>query len=123
MKAKVPDIVASFSLLNQQSTFGDTPVFTPTVDGLFRVSLYLDFEPGNINNTTANSVNINFTYTDDFSNLNIPTPKSANNSVSGAYAAAEFVKLVAGQPVLISILGFGTTPTTYNLYIIVEDLN
>src|SRR5437879_3015062 len=121
MRAEVPTIVASFQSLNQQSVLPSATVFTPTSDGVFRIAVYLDFSPANVGGG-MNSVSFAVRYTDDFSNQVIPAQRQSNAS-SGFYAGEQLVKLKAGQPVTVSVDSLGSQPTTYNLYVTVEDLN
>jgi hypothetical protein len=124
-KADVPNIVVRFSTVNQSTSLPATTIFAPSVSGLFRVSAYLDYSPGILNSTTINPVNLRFSWTDDFgaqirqnSNLSVlPVPDIAEQDLVLP------LRLIAGQPLQVQVTLFGAIPTTFNLYVVVEDMN
>ncbi len=117
--ATFPCVVASATLTNQTAAIPSTPIFTPTSDGIFRVSAYLS--------ASASTSKSAYTYvlvgwTDENGPRKTGSQAYQNNS------NAEFTNFtlrdLAGQPLLYQTLYVPSKGTgmTYNLYITVEQL-
>lgn len=112
----LPNTVATKTFLAQTSSLVNAVVFTPTVAGLFRVSGYLEASSG----TVGPAVTIN--WTDD------------NRSQTGGAVISQItagfqwnggspvtIRVAANTNILVSVsLGSGTL--TYDLYVVVEQM-
>jgi len=109
-RATSPTIVASQSFLNQTAFLPLTTVFTPTVTGMYRISVYGECQPNTscLNGSTV----INLVYTDA---SGIPQLLGLSTASSGDFvihpASGTSVQVQAG----------GANPT-YNVYVVVEQL-
>jgi len=124
MKAEVPTIVTSVEFLNQTGALNSV-LFIPTSDGLFRISEYTNNSPGAPNGNIF-SLTIPITYTDDLgartigSSAEFSSFDAVSNTTGSGFGALVGVK--AGQPI---VLNGGAPPsgTTYNVFVIIEDMN
>jgi hypothetical protein len=116
--AAFPCVVASVSLPNQSQAIPNTPIFTPTANGIFRINAYATASKGN--NQSAQWV-VYFGWTDDLGARKSTTTAYENSS--NAPNTTFIVQDVAGLP-----LSYQTKPSgnvsgaTYNLNIVVEQL-
>src|SRR6266446_10086734 len=95
--AAFPCVVASVSLNDQSQAISSTPVFTPTADGVFRISLYLSTSAGT-NKRAYWSTYVG--WTDAHGTKQDPFTSALQNSASGANIV---VQDVGGQPLLYQV--------------------
>jgi len=94
-KAIVPNIVATQSFIDRTTALGTTTVFTPSIAGLYRVSIYASAQGGS-------TVNVTVGWTDDYI--------SPTFVQSAAHAGASFLIKSAASD-------------TFSTYIIVESMD
>lgn len=116
----LPQIVAKQSWLSQSSALAATTIYTPSADGLFRVSAYIEVSSGS---TRAPSAQM--TWTDDHAAQNNSgllggVDVAGNWTINGSFATRAF-RATSGNPIQISTsLSAGTG--TYDLYVVIEQL-
>jgi len=90
-------------------------VFTPTTDGLFRVTFYMESIP-----LTGTLWDLSFKYTDDLKARNTPVWQVHGGQIADfTYIFRE----VAGQPITYTVAGGNNPPgASYDLFITVEQL-
>jgi hypothetical protein len=114
--ATLPCEVASVSVTAQTTTVPLTTLFTPSADGLFRISVYMSSSPS-AGSTWAYAL----FWTDD-----IKARNSGRQQLSpGVFSSLSVpVRGLAGQPLSYSISAGASNPpgATYNLSITVEQL-
>jgi hypothetical protein len=117
-KRTVPIIEADVSFLNQSSLLSPTPLFTPTEDDNFIVSVYLEISPAAAPSTFLQYV---VAWTDDFQQQS--RADSANSSPAGATFALSVFRIRgrAGEPITIQTQS-PTPAFPYSLYATVESL-
>jgi len=119
--AAFPCVVASTSLPNQTTAITPTTLFTPTADGTFRVTAYLSTGAGT---STGNNWAVYLHWVDGqlARSQYVAVPAHSQNS---PYATL-VVHDLAGQPLEFRTAIFGGrnagTPKTYELYLVVEQL-
>jgi hypothetical protein len=114
----LPCIVASASLTGQTAPVPLTTIYTPPASGLFRVSTYLSV-------TRTRSVTPTWILTLGWTDDNGPrsTTTSATQNGANANAATAVIQAVGGQPVAYRTgLQGEAGETTYNLFVVVEQL-
>ena len=128
-----PEIVARVALQNQTMPIASTPVYTPTVTGLYRISAYMNGPQA----STNNQWDLNLQWTDQIgleetiiaflqrTSANGP-PLAYAFSPNVAYAQPPgivVVQAVAGQPITYSVDPTqGSLGGIYSLYFVVERL-
>ena len=110
--ASVPNIVASGSFVNETNSLSATTIFTPSENGLYRISIYGEGE----DSESEPHVSAQLTYSDDF-NSDYPVDFNLNTPISLAYVA----RLTASNPVQLSATINSGSPT-YDLYYTIEQL-
>lgn len=118
--ATLPCVVATVSLTDQGQPIPSTPIFTPTADGAFRMSLYTSTSGGT--NKRAYWATF-FGWTDVHGAKQMPL---ANTYPNGSSSISMLVQAVAGQPLLYQVKpvggGGGVVGMTYDLLITIEQL-
>jgi hypothetical protein len=112
-----PCVVASVSLTDQINGIGATPLYTPPVSGIFRISAYLSVRRVD---TKPNAVwNIDVLWRDD------QEARQASYTISNAFSSAQsstwVVQAVGGVPLLFKTRSMNGR-VGYNLFIVVEQL-
>lgn len=117
----LPQIVAKQSFLAQTNNFASTAVFTPSVTGLYRISVYLECP------TTAD-IAVNVQFTDDRSNAQnatiavLQTGKYLNQmAASGSLQGVASFRDTSGNAISVSTNNYAGTGT-YDLYVVIEQL-
>src|SRR5437879_3777240 len=118
------NIVARQSFVNRTTNLPSTPIFTPTADGLFRVSGYIEED------NNQKSVLFQLDYVDDnvdghklWASPSAPgNPPTVQGGVSAAAALVAVLRLKANQPLSVTAT-IGTGPLTYSFAFVVEELN
>jgi hypothetical protein len=116
----LPQIVAKQSWLAQSAALAATTIFTPTADGLFRVSAYIEVSVGSNRGPSAQ-----MTWTDDHAAQNnsglIGGVDTAGNwTINGNYATRAF-RATNGNPIKIATT-INAGSGTYDLYVVIEQL-
>jgi hypothetical protein len=109
MSATVPSVVARQDFLSQTSNLATTTLFTPSASGLFRVTVYGIPSGPNI------TVTIGWTDDDGANSFN-PSDQAGNGARSGTVAIRS-----TANPITIAVTR--TNAPTWNLSVVVEDLN
>jgi hypothetical protein len=112
---RAPIVVAEATYINQNLDLAQTTVFTPSSDGLYRITAYVEFVPTN----SANTTNVLAFWTDN------EKTKGANLSVAGnnGLFVPVTVYALAGTPISIETNGTSlASGSEYNLYVTVEQL-
>jgi hypothetical protein len=133
--AHAPRIVKALSFTNQGQPIPQTSVFTPSQDGFFRASVYLELVLTNIGNSPGTSGFCpSFAFTDDSGVVSHYPPQSGvvganclwvSGSLPNGNAAAYLFRAKANTPVVFSVFSSGTTvvePFAYSVYIVIERL-
>jgi hypothetical protein len=123
----VPSIVANGSIQWTGASHAATTIFTPTVTGTYRVSLYLSPEPNGSYPSGSPSESITLSWTD---------PTAARSITANAYTldgagitinstenltALDLVLAATTSAIQVSSAG-GSSMVTYDLYYVVEQL-
>ncbi|HTU43062.1 MAG TPA: hypothetical protein VMF10_15235 [Candidatus Aquilonibacter sp.] len=129
-----PVIVRAMAFPNQTAPIPLTPLFTPTINGLYRVSAYMtEIAPVSTTNNATSFVEL--TWTDDAGpedtgvggpvSLNTAYPGYGSFVNGGPPGGVAIIEGVAGKPVNfeVSVTGNSTEVGTYSLYLVVERLN
>jgi hypothetical protein len=133
-----PTIVATVSLPNQTAPLPSTVLFTPDTTGLFRVTAYMTEVVPLTNNGSVDTWIYHLGWTDDAgkesgngqhgimllqTNLTPPSAWAATLNTSSP-GLTSIVEAVGGAPVTFSMSKAGSVngPSTYSLYITVEQL-
>jgi len=106
-KATPPTIIATQNFLNQTADLPPTTVFTPTVTGMYRISLYFECQQNTSCGFGSKFVQLNY------------TDASGSTSLGGEFGSDLVIHPASGTPV--QVLTSGSIPT-YNLYVVVEQL-
>lgn len=109
MSAQVPKIEASQSFLNQSADLAATTVFTPSVDGMYRVSAYVR----SVSGTGGAAARIG--WTDEAG-----TTSTGLNLAGSPGQCTVPMKALAGTPITIQASIYSSC--TYSLYVVVESL-
>jgi hypothetical protein len=119
--ATFPCVVASTSLPNQTQAITPTILFTPTVEGTFRVTAYLSTGGGT---STGNDWGVFLRWVDgqQARSQYVAVPDHSQNSPYATFVVHD----LAGQPLEYRTGIFGGrnagTPKKYDLYLVVEQL-
>jgi hypothetical protein len=116
--AAFPCVVASVSLFDQTQSISNVPLYTPATNGIFRLSFYITSTPAR--NDTF-SWGIGFGWTDSLKKRQNPL----SSTRTGFYGMQPvlIVQDIAGQPLTYNLHADGNVePSTYNLFITVEQL-
>jgi hypothetical protein len=118
--AAFPCVVATVSLASQSQNIPSTPIFTPTSDGTFRISVYMSTSTGTIKRASW----VAFVgWTDEHRVQEVGIASAAPN---GWGSQSYVIREVAGQPMLyqtkLSAGGNGNGGMTYDLFFTVEQL-
>ena len=113
-----PCVVTTATLTGQGAPLPPTAIFTPPDSGVFRISTYLSAtHPIN----TAGTWTLYLAWTDDIGGRSAPTV--AQTTSSNANTATFVVQAIGGKPVFYrTTAAGGWKGTTYNVYIVVEQL-
>ena len=115
----VPVIVAKQVLSGQVGSFSPITLFTPSADGDYRVSIYLDAATV----STGKAIIVDWHWTDD--NASQFSSVSLNDSQS-PHAVTRFVDVIhvtSGNAITLQPgVNFNDTLDTYNVYVTVEEL-
>ena len=118
--ATFPCVVASLSLTDQSHAIPSTPIFTPTADGAFRISVYISTSPGTNQRATWTTY---LGWTDLHGVKEAPFISAAQNADASANIV---VQDVGGQPLLYQVKpvggGGGVGGMTYDLLVTVEQI-
>lgn len=117
MCCKVPSIVASLTLEGQTSDISQG-IFTPEVEGLYRLSLYVDM---NGDGTGQGSGIVHVTYTDDANSVTITVPNLSGVSPNVIKSICIPLELEEGQTISIDTEMDATI--NFNLRVVVEQLD
>ena len=115
----VPVIVSNLALTGQVGSFTQTTLLTPSVDGNYRISIYLQ----SASMSVGKSVIVDWTWDDDgnatqFNSISIEGP--ATNTHDHAVA---ILHAAAGSSITVRPgANFNDTTDTYNLYVVLEEL-
>lgn len=114
-----PCIVATVTLMDQSAAIPNTPIFTPSANGIFRITAYLS-TTASTNKGARWSILTGWTDENGFRY----GYGDAFSGGSDANTATSVARDLAGQPLLYStrLYQTGGTPMTYNLFITVEQL-
>jgi hypothetical protein len=117
----LPTVVAKQSFLAQTNNFASVVIFTPSVSGLYRISVYLECA------TTAD-IDVNVQFTDDRSNaqdaeiLSINVGKySATTAAGNSLTGVACFRATSGNAISVSTNDYAGTGT-YDLYVVIEQL-
>lgn len=113
----IPNEVVSRSFLVQSGNLASTSLYTPTVAGLVRVSMYISLSPAN----STGSVSANISYTDENGSSNRAFVVSNLNG-GPVGTGTMTVNLTANVALLLSTNVSLGTGVTYDLYVTVEQL-
>lgn len=114
-KVQVPEIVASIADLNLDQNVAQTiPLFTPTVDGVFRVSLYA---------TTASPSSVlapfHLNWTDEFGShsvvLGTPSNGTFSGNAQGVVGSTSFLHALANTAITLTV-DANTGAPAYSVY-------
>ena len=112
--AKVPVIVASYSVTGQSGALSAQTIYTPAASGLYRLDYYLELAATGVANVTPV-----LGFTDDFAAETVDLHGTASSfGQANAQCVGDSFTFRAAASVAIQIsttLGSGSTPT-YNLY-------
>ena len=123
-----PQIIRRVELTNQTAPIPTTTLFTPSHNGLYRISMYLTGTSGDAGWAGY------LTWSDDagFEDTSVrgviatsggPPPQAWGTSYGETPGSVSIIEAVAGQPVSYNvIIQNADTSGTYSLYIIVERL-
>lgn len=108
----LPSIVAKQSFVSQTSSLGSTTIFTPSADGLFRISAYLE-------RSSASFVSCTASWTDDYTSRSaIVAEVDSNGFQAGVGTIA--IRAKSGDAISVSTSYAGTD--AYDLYVVIEQL-
>lgn len=113
MPCQFSNIVATQTFSSKTAALASTAVFTPTADGVFRVSLVLEA-------VVAGTVAANVSWTDGFNAQGVGSVASldgAGNVITHTQAVA--IRAKSGTSISVATVYTGGT---YNLYVVVEQL-
>jgi len=118
--AAFPCVVASLALTNQSQAIPATAIFTPTANGVFRISSYISTSTGTNKNATWEAFE---GWTDEIGPRQGGFVFASPNIASSSTWVA---RVIAGQPVLYQTKLYhtagGSGGMTYNLNVVVEQL-
>jgi len=121
MKAEVPIIVAEQDFANQTATLPIITLFTPTTDGLFKLSAYLETGDGD----PSHRVRASIAWTDDF---RAESPEGAAIQIQGGTVGAQgtqgnvVLRAKAGTAITVSTSTDTILATPYSLFVAIESL-
>jgi hypothetical protein len=124
-----PVILTRMSLMNQTSAIPATTLFTPTANGLYRVSAYMAMTVGEPTNQDG-YWNLSLNWTDDAGAENdsqlylyvFEAPEHAFSATSGDLDNTYVVRAIAGVPVTFSVSNNNNAGGTYEVFLTVEKL-
>lgn len=105
----VPVIVDKHSFLSHTGTISTTTLFTPSVDGDYRVSVYVD-ESG-----CGSGVDVHVNWTDDFQGRTATFGYGSPCSSSGSFV----FHVASGNAITVDSTSFGASA---NIYVTTEEL-
>jgi hypothetical protein len=115
--AAFPCVVATVSLTNQSQAIPNTPIFTPTASGVFRISAYLSTSAGN--HSALWQLFVGWTDDNGARKASTAAPPSGSNANIATFVAQD----VAGVPLSYQTKPIGNVSgMTYNFSIVVEQL-
>ena len=116
----LPCVVATVSLANQSTSATQVPLYTPPVDGTFRISVYMTTSADDNNDAYWVAL---FGWTDELATRNNWSIYIHQSNYVGQSIVANDL---AGKPLAYSVRphagGIGGSNMTYNLTIVVEQL-
>jgi hypothetical protein len=121
-----PVIVATGQVLDQTAPIAKTTIFTPSQNGLFRLSVYATLTKPNSN--SSSEWNYSLFWTDDAGIESQRRLLISNNALRGVFNWNNplyplVFQGIAGAPVSYSVVRIGAQDqTTYSLYYVVEQL-
>lgn len=110
-----PCVVASVTLTDQNQAIRGTPIFTPTSDGIFRISIYISTSNGH---DPSGKYEIFWDWTD----LNGPKEQSLTVFRQQGQSYTSIVRDIANVPIRYRVKAHYPDGMTYNLNIVVEQL-
>jgi hypothetical protein len=116
----LPCVIASVTLTDQSTAALRVPIFTPTSDGIFRISSYMTTSDGTVKRAYWE---LSLGWTDNLATRSALALDVFPNGVAGA---TQLQSTVAGQPLTYTVKphggGGGVGGMTYNLRLILEQL-
>lgn len=114
MKAIEPIIVATQDFIGQMSSIGTTTIFTPSVDGTFRVDAICDNNPSNA--SSGNLGQLFVIWTDEFG---VTSTIQASDEIGFDLIVSRILRLKAGQPLQVNTTLAGSGPWLYDVFVVV----
>jgi hypothetical protein len=117
----VPVIVSKQSFINQTSSIGTTALFTPAVDGDYRISLYVSGYVVACNSGASTlAPHVHLDWTDDLKSNSNTFDLSVGNHCAWDSIQGFIIHATAGNPINVSTTVFSSDAGNY--YFTVEEL-
>jgi hypothetical protein len=110
----LPSIVAKQSFLSKTAALASTAIYTPTANGVFRVSVGLEITTGGTDNVTAT-----VTWTDAYHSQTADMQKYSRGIYDSGFWGVLTMPVASGNAIAISA---SYVSGSYNLYVVVEQL-